>query len=75
MGTLTVREVKNKVLASLPEVERRDALVGTVHNGDVVIVTEHRVFEVYVAGGRVYVSVKNTEGHWQEYDEHEGDVN
>lgn len=68
---LTAREVKNKILSSLPEDEREDAIVGETHYGGYLIVTDYKVIEVVAGDGDIYAQSRafslSGDG-WEDYD-------
>ena len=57
---LNQRDVKNQIITALPENEQRDAVLSESRaTGGYFIITDFRVFEIYTAGGDVYVQVRN----------------
>jgi hypothetical protein len=66
---LTIKETKNKILASLPAEESNDALVGEVRGGGYIILTEKRVIEIFSSAGKITSLTKKTTGYWEEYEE------
>jgi len=61
---MTINDVKNKILADMDEAERLDAIVGETRDGSYIILTEHRVIEVYTSAGVIYAGTKSTTGNW-----------
>lgn len=66
---LTLKEIKNKVLADMTPEERLITIVAEVRSGGYILLGLGRVFEIYESGSTVYVSVRGLEpGGWEDYE-------
>ena len=52
---LTQRDVKNRVIAALPDHEKDALVCEAKETGGYIIVTEYRVIEIYTSVGTVWV--------------------
>lgn len=67
----TMRDIKNQIIADMDERERGDAISGKTDSGGYIILTEHRVIEVYQTAHGIYSQEKSTMGNWKVKDHEE----